>query len=199
MSEKSSPTQSTATVLRASAKQLRLKLDGSDREVLKRLEIADGLWQSLEGKSLPVVVHGDGPKAKVELADGWDSAKAPVKKTRTRSGSTKTKAATAATKQESADKADEVAEQSNSASKKPEQSEAAPKTRTRSRSSRGKKADDQQGDKPEQIEGKREGRGNERSNERAPRSRAPKVKPAGPDEQTILAGIAAATKILQNR
>ncbi|MBF6619322.1 MAG: hypothetical protein ITG02_03725 [Patulibacter sp.] len=73
----------TATVLRATERQIRLRLgkaDG-DREVTKRVTVPAELRDQLEGAKVPVVITGAGEKAKVELADDWASAvKAPAKK-----------------------------------------------------------------------------------------------------------------------
>ncbi|MFA4928824.1 MAG: hypothetical protein WC558_09925, partial [Patulibacter sp.] len=66
----------TATVLRATERQVRLllgKADG-DREVTKRVAVPADVREHLEGAKVPVVITGTGEKAKVELAENWASA-----------------------------------------------------------------------------------------------------------------------------
>ncbi|WP_320669081.1 hypothetical protein [Patulibacter defluvii] len=88
----------TATVVRATAAQVRLRLS-DDREVTKRVTVPAEIRDALEGATVPVTVTGTGARAKVELADGWldgiGGGAAPKAK-RTRSGAPKAAAKTTA-------------------------------------------------------------------------------------------------------
>lgn len=72
----SSETTATATVVRATERQVRLKLGKAlgGREVTKRVAVPEEVRETIEGAVVPIVVTGSGDKAKVELAQGWAAA-----------------------------------------------------------------------------------------------------------------------------
>jgi hypothetical protein len=81
----------TATVLRATERQVRLQLEGG-REVTKRVTVPADVRESIAGKSVPVVVTGTGERARVELGEHWLEAaggKAPAKRSRSRAAAKK--------------------------------------------------------------------------------------------------------------
>ncbi|MDO9410627.1 hypothetical protein [Patulibacter sp.] len=91
MATDAASSQTTAKVLRATAGQVRLELDGG-REVTKRVTVPISVRESIVGTSVPVVVTGTGDKARVDLAENWldapaaPAAKKPAAKRRARSG-----------------------------------------------------------------------------------------------------------------
>lgn len=89
MATDAASSETTATVLRATAGQLRLQLEGG-REVTKRVSVPEEAREALVGASVPVTVTGTGDRARVELGEGWADAgakkQAPAKRRRARTG-----------------------------------------------------------------------------------------------------------------
>lgn len=94
--------ETTATVLRATAGQVRLQLEDG-REVAKRVTVPISRREALVGTAVPIVVTGTGPKARIDLAADWLDAGAPAKKAPARKPAAKKPAAkTASTKRAAA-------------------------------------------------------------------------------------------------
>lgn len=79
MAPKTAPVETTATVIAATAGQVRLELEGG-RQVAKRVTVPISRREGLPGTTIPILVTGTGDKAKVELAENWLDAGAPAKK-----------------------------------------------------------------------------------------------------------------------
>lgn len=79
MAPKTAPVESTATVLAATAGQVRLQLEDG-REVAKRVTVPISRREGLPGTTIPILVTGTGAKARVDLAENWLDASAPAKK-----------------------------------------------------------------------------------------------------------------------
>ncbi|WP_210495976.1 hypothetical protein [Patulibacter sp. SYSU D01012] len=98
MAADATPETTTATVLRATERQVRLQLDGG-REVTKRVTVPADVRETIEGAKVPVTVSGTGDRAKVELGDDWLDVATGKKKParRRRSGAKADASATAKT------------------------------------------------------------------------------------------------------
>jgi hypothetical protein len=83
MATDAASSETTAKVLRATAGQVRLQLDGG-REVTKRVTVPISAREAIVGTSVPVTVTGTGDRARVELVDGWLDAATPAEKPATK-------------------------------------------------------------------------------------------------------------------